>query len=59
MKPYYMITAINRLTNTRERVSGKLPLDVAERKKDELVRQKNATYTYPKVEIYQRKLFYE
>lgn len=59
MKPYYMITAINRLTNTRERVSGKPPLEVANRKKEELVKQKNAVYTYPKVEIYQRKLFYE
>ena len=57
MDTYYMITAVNRLTNMRERVSGKLPREVAEKKRQMLVKQKNATYTYPKVEPYDRKLF--
>lgn len=57
MDTFYVITARNRLSGMRERISGKMTRQVAQEKVAKLVMQRNAPYTYPKIVPYDRRLF--
>ncbi len=60
MDTYYCITAINRLTHTRERVSRAFSTKaIADRKCRELVSgtPEKRAYIYPQVEPFQKDLF--